>query len=79
MTAGWPRARSQLATQDLAEDWSSVMIAECPVCEAEVEIPDDAEEGEIIECADCGAELEIASVDPPELVEAPEEEEDWGQ
>jgi len=55
------------------------MKAVCPVCEAEVEIAEDAEEGEILECADCGAELEITSTDPPELAEAPEEEEDWGE
>ena len=55
------------------------MVAECPVCEAEVELPEDTEEGEIVECADCGAELEVVSTDPPELAEAPEEEEDWGE
>jgi len=55
------------------------MTAVCPVCEAEVSLPEDAEEGEIIECPDCGAELEILSLDPPEVAEAPEEEEDWGE
>lgn len=55
------------------------MTAECPVCEAEVTLPDGAEEGEIVECADCGAELEVVSLDPPKLEEAPEEEEDWGE
>ena len=55
------------------------MIAECPLCEAEVELPEKAEEGEIIECAECGAELEIISLDPPEVASAPEEEEDWGE
>ena len=55
------------------------MKAECPVCEAEVEFPEDAEEGEIVECAECGSELEIVSLDPPKVEEAPEEEEDWGE
>ena len=52
---------------------------ECPVCAAEVIFPDDAVEGELISCPDCGTELEIISVDPPELAEAPQEEEDWGE
>lgn len=52
---------------------------ECPVCAAEVEFPDDAVEGELLSCPECGTELEIISVDPPELAEAPQEEEDWGE
>lgn len=55
------------------------MTANCPVCEAEVELADDVEEGEIVECAECGSELEVLSTDPPELAEAPQEEEDWGE
>ncbi|MBN1935475.1 MAG: lysine biosynthesis protein LysW [Anaerolineae bacterium] len=55
------------------------MNAECPICAAEVELPPDTVEGEIVECPDCGAELEVIGVDPPELAEAPEEEEDWGE
>ena len=51
----------------------------CPVCDAEVELADDAVPGELMECADCGSELEVVSVDPPELAEAPESEEDWGE
>jgi len=53
--------------------------AECPVCGADVEIADDAVQGELITCPECGAELEIISTDPPELAEAPQEEEDWGE
>lgn len=55
------------------------MFAECPVCGAEVELAADTIASEIVECPDCGAELEVISVDPPELAEAPEEEEDWGE
>jgi len=50
----------------------------CPLCEGEIEM-EDVEEGEIVECEECGAELEVASLDPPRLSEAPQEEEDWGQ
>ena len=53
--------------------------AECPICAAEVLLPPDAVEGELIVCPDCGAELEVINIDPPELAEAPQEEEDWGE
>ena len=53
--------------------------AECPVCAAEVLLSHDAVDGELIVCPECGAELEIITVDPPELAEAPQEEEDWGE
>jgi len=53
--------------------------AECPVCAAEVLILPDAVDGELIVCPECGAELEIINVEPPELAEAPQEEEDWGE
>ena len=52
--------------------------AECPVCGADVELNDDAVQGELITCPECGVELEIVSLDPAELAEAPQEEEDWG-
>ena len=57
----------------------SAQMAECPVCGAEVELTADAVVGELMECPDCGTELEVLGVDPPELGEAPETEEDWGQ
>jgi alpha-aminoadipate carrier protein LysW len=53
--------------------------AECPVCAAEVLLMADVVEGELILCPECGAELEVINVDPPELEEAPQEEEDWGE
>ena len=53
--------------------------SECPVCAAEVVFPEDAVEGELISCPDCGTELEIVSINPPNLEEAPQEEEDWGE
>lgn len=54
-------------------------MAACPVCEAQVLLEDDIVKGELIECLECGSELEAVSVDPVELNEAPEEEEDWGE
>ena len=54
-------------------------MAQCPVCDAEVELTDDVVVGELVECPDCGTELEVLATDPSELGEAPETEEDWGQ
>lgn len=53
--------------------------AACPICEAEVEIVEGTVIGELMECGDCGTELEITKVDPIEIQEAPEVEEDWGE
>ena len=55
------------------------MAAECPVCDAEVELGAATVEGELVECPDCGSELEVVSLEPLELAEAPEAEEDWGE
>jgi alpha-aminoadipate carrier protein LysW len=55
------------------------MMAECPVCGAEIELASDTVAGELIECPDCGSELEVTGTDPFTLEEAPQEEEDWGE
>lgn len=54
-------------------------MAECPVCAADVQLPEDTVKGELVECPDCGTELEVTSVNPFILAEAPSEEEDWGE
>ena len=54
------------------------MNATCPECGATISLGATIEKGEIVQCADCGAELEVTSLEPVELVLAPEEEEDWG-
>ncbi|MCZ7601553.1 MAG: lysine biosynthesis protein LysW [Melioribacteraceae bacterium] len=54
-------------------------MAECPVCAADIQLPEDTVKGELIECPDCGTELEVTSVNPFTLAEAPSEEEDWGE
>ncbi|MBU1097949.1 MAG: lysine biosynthesis protein LysW [Ignavibacteriae bacterium HGW-Ignavibacteriae-2] len=53
--------------------------ADCPVCDALLELDDKVVSGELIECQDCGAELEVIKTNPVKLREAPQEEEDWGQ
>jgi alpha-aminoadipate carrier protein LysW len=55
------------------------ITAECPVCGADVELPQGTVQGELITCPDCGVELEVISLDPPQVEEAPQEEEDWGE
>ena len=54
-------------------------MADCPECEAELELEDDVEKGEIVTCSDCGVDLEVVGMDPVQLDLAPEEEEDWGE
>jgi alpha-aminoadipate carrier protein LysW len=51
----------------------------CTVCEGEIALEEGIEEGEIIVCPDCGTEFEIVRLDPVEIEEAPEVEEDWGE
>lgn len=55
------------------------MTAQCPECEAIIELPEDTVENEILTCPECAAELEVISLDPPELALAPEVGEDWGE
>jgi len=57
----------------------SKMSANCPECDAEIEIAPDSVEGEIVVCPDCGVDLEITSLNPVTLDLAPMEEEDWGE
>ena len=54
-------------------------MAECPTCGIEVKLNADVVEGELLECTDCGTELEVQKLTPAVLVEAPQEEEDWGE
>lgn len=54
-------------------------MVECPVCGAELTLAEDSVEGELIPCGDCGTDLEVTSLNPPEVSEAPKEEEDWGE
>jgi alpha-aminoadipate/glutamate carrier protein LysW len=55
------------------------MVAECPCCETELAVPSDSMLSEILVCNECQSELELISVDPIEVVLAPEIEEDWGE
>ena len=61
------------------ERYKMSMVPECPVCGALVIINIDNEVGELIDCEECESMLEILCIDPPQIDEAPEEEEDWGE
>jgi alpha-aminoadipate carrier protein LysW len=50
----------------------------CPECDAEVQVDEDTDKGDVVECSDCGTQLEVVGLDPIELdVAVEEEEEDW--
>src|SRR5919202_360843 len=50
----------------------------CPECEAEVQVDEDTDKGDVVECDDCGTALEVVGLDPIELdIAVEEEEEDW--
>ena len=51
----------------------------CPVCDAGVNVADDAMVGELLTCSDCGIELEVTALEPLTVEEAPEVQEDWGE
>jgi alpha-aminoadipate carrier protein LysW len=53
--------------------------AACPVCEADIQLADNTVLAELIICDACSSPLEVRGVDPVVLVEAPQEEEDWGE
>lgn len=55
------------------------MYGSCPECDAEIEVSEDVDKGEIVTCPDCGVKLEVVGLDPVEFELAPEEEEDWGE
>jgi len=55
-------------------------MTNCPECDAEISIPDDAVEGEIVTCPDCGASFELSKTSEGfELKPAQTVGEDWGQ
>jgi len=55
--------------------------AKCPECDGDLDIPDDAIDGEIISCPDCGMDFEVTIKEggEVELKPAEIEGEDWGE
>lgn len=56
-----------------------IKLAVCVECNAALEIPSDAVQGEILDCPDCGVELEVVNPQTEELRVAEAAEEDWGE
>ena len=55
-------------------------MTNCPECDANIAIPEDAVEGEIVTCPDCGASFELVKTSEGfELKPAQTVGEDWGQ
>jgi alpha-aminoadipate carrier protein LysW len=55
-------------------------MAQCPECEASIDVGDEPEEGQRIDCPECKAELEVVNTNPVELdviTDEEEEEEAW--
>ncbi len=59
----------------------SSIQANCPICDAQINLADDVEETEIITCSDCGHRVVVEEVNDGNVTlgEAPEIEEDWGE
>lgn len=57
------------------------MKAKCPDCDADLDVPSDATEGEIVSCPGCGLELEVKQMNGNcvDLQELTLEGEDWGE
>ena len=55
--------------------------AKCPDCDAELDVPEDTQKGEILSCPGCGLELEVKHVKGGcvDLQELTIEGEDWGE
>ena len=56
------------------------MMFNCKDCDADIDIPEDVEEGEIIGCADCGLDFIINNENGSFTIqELAIEGEDWGE
>lgn len=59
------------------------MQGQCPVCDADLKVPENTEVSEVISCTDCQNALEVMEVDKGRKIikvkEAPKVEEDWGE
>lgn len=55
-------------------------MAKCAECDAGINIPDNAMQGEIVTCVECGSSFELVKTgDAFELKPAQSVGEDWGQ
>ncbi len=57
------------------------MKTNCPECDGEIKVYDDAISGEIVTCPDCGMDFEVILEENGSVIlrEAEVEGEDWGE
>lgn len=51
----------------------------CPVCDADIQLSQNTILAELVVCSTCASTLEVRNLDPVQLAEAPQEQEDWGE
>lgn len=51
----------------------------CLECQAEINLDEDLQKGEVVTCPDCSTDFEVISTVPIKIKLAPAVEEDWGQ
>jgi alpha-aminoadipate carrier protein LysW len=52
-------------------------MVKCPLCDGAIDVEeDDLDEGDELVCEECGAELRVAGVDPLELEDVGDEEDE---
>jgi alpha-aminoadipate carrier protein LysW len=52
----------------------------CPECDADIDVPEDAVDGEILTCDECGSDIEVVKSDEKlQLRKAELKGEDWGE
>ena len=78
------RCNNQRAVVEITRDTyggiNAMPRGTCPECEAEVQVDEDSDKGDVVECDDCGTQLEVVGLDPIELdVAVAEEEEEWDE
>ena len=64
----------------MMEGGELMSIEKCQDCEGEIQVPDNAVDGEIITCPDCGLDLEVKlTAEGHSIKPLIAEKEDWGE
>jgi alpha-aminoadipate carrier protein LysW len=73
--------KEKMIKQNAHQEVKAMSKAKCPDCDADLDVPQDTEKGEILSCPGCGLELEVKQVNGGcvDLQELTIEGEDWGE
>jgi lysine biosynthesis protein LysW len=65
----------------LKNSMSTILKGNCPICDCEINLPEETEETEIITCSECRNRLVVEKIEEGRVIlkEAPKVEEDWGE